>query len=78
MVFDRVETYIASGNVVFDSKASATGVKSPIERALAEHAGKQIGAAVRTAREMQHICDANPFANAQRLPPVRAAMLCCR
>ena len=32
--FARVETYIASGNVAFDSKAAAAKVKSELEKRL--------------------------------------------
>jgi uncharacterized protein (DUF1697 family) len=63
--FERVEAYIASGNVVFDSKASAKAVKSALERAINDFAGKPIGIAARTARELQDIVVANPFGKAK-------------
>jgi uncharacterized protein (DUF1697 family) len=59
--FERVETIIASGNVVFDSKASAAKVKSTIEKHLHELAGKPIGVIIRTAAEMRAVIKANPF-----------------
>jgi uncharacterized protein (DUF1697 family) len=62
--FTRVETYIASGNVVFESKASAARVKSDLERHLFDHAGKPVGVVVRTAPEMRAILKANPFPSA--------------
>jgi uncharacterized protein (DUF1697 family) len=66
--FTRVETYIASGNVVFASKASAARVKSDLEACLLDYAGKRIAVLVRTAAEMQAVLDANPF---PRTPPNR-------
>jgi uncharacterized protein (DUF1697 family) len=61
--FARVETYIASGNVVFDSEVSAAAVKSALEAKLRAYAGKPMGVALRTASEMQAVLAANPFAN---------------
>jgi uncharacterized protein (DUF1697 family) len=62
--FTRVQTYIASGNVVFDSKASKTAVKSALEKRLLAYAGKPIGVMLRTGAEMQAVLDANPFPKA--------------
>jgi uncharacterized protein (DUF1697 family) len=59
--FDHVETYIASGNVIFAAKASAAKVKSELEARLLAYAGKPVGVLVRTADEMKAILDGNPF-----------------
>jgi uncharacterized protein (DUF1697 family) len=59
--FARVETYIASGNVVFDSRAAAKRVKSDLESRLHAHAKKPVGVVVRTAAEMAGVLAANPF-----------------
>jgi uncharacterized protein (DUF1697 family) len=59
--FTRVETYIASGNVVFDSKAGAKRVKAEFESRLHTHAKKPVGVVVRTAAEMAAVLEANPF-----------------
>ena len=59
--FARVQTYIASGNVVFESKAARTAVKSAIEKRLLAHAGKPVGVVLRTDAEMQAVLEANPF-----------------
>jgi uncharacterized protein (DUF1697 family) len=63
--FTRVETYIASGNVVFDSKAAPSRVKAELEARLLAYAGKRIGVMVRTAAEMAAVLKANPFPNAE-------------
>jgi uncharacterized protein (DUF1697 family) len=63
--FDRVETYIASGNVVFASGAPAARVKAELESRLAVHAGKPVAVAIRTAAEMLAVRKANPFPRAE-------------
>ena len=63
--FARIETYIASGNVVFDSAASPSKVKAELERRLHEHAGKPVGVLVRSAAQMAAILQANPFAKSE-------------
>ncbi len=59
--FANVETYIASGNVVFDSKAAAARVKAELESRLRTHAKKPVGVIVRTAAEMAGAVEVNPF-----------------
>jgi uncharacterized protein (DUF1697 family) len=63
--FDQVETYIASGNVVFDSKAAPARVKAELEARLLAYAGKPVGIVVRTATEMAAVLKANPFPKAE-------------
>jgi uncharacterized protein (DUF1697 family) len=62
--FHSVRTYIASGNVLFESNLSERNVKREIEKKLAAHAGKPVQAMVRTAAEMAAIAAANPFPKA--------------
>ena len=61
--FARVETYIASGNVVFTSKDSAKKVQARLDADLAVYAGKPVGVLLRTAEEMAAVLAANPFPN---------------
>ena len=63
--FARVETYIASGNVIFESKAAPSRVKSELEAKLLAHCGKRVGVVVRTASEMLAVLKANPFPEAE-------------
>ena len=56
-----VQTYIASGNVVFESGKSEAVVKADLEKRLADYAGKAVGVVVRTGAEMAAVRDANPF-----------------
>jgi uncharacterized protein (DUF1697 family) len=59
--FSRVETYIASGNVVFESKGTPSKVKTELEDRLRACNGKPIGVVVRSVREMAAVLKANPF-----------------
>src|SRR5215510_10677861 len=59
--FADVETYIASGNVVFQAKMSAVEVKAALEARLRHHFGKSVGVLIRTADEMAAILETNPF-----------------
>lgn len=62
--FRRARTYIASGNVVFQSGATAPKVKAALEAQLERYAGKPVGVAVRTGAEMARVLAANPFPQA--------------
>ena len=50
--FSGVQTYIASGNVVFRAAHSEAHVKAALEKALAAYSGKPMGVLVHTAAEM--------------------------
>jgi len=62
--FAHAETYIASGNVVFQAKMSASEAKSALEERLRRHAGKPVSVAIRTVAELAAIVEANPFKTA--------------
>jgi uncharacterized protein (DUF1697 family) len=64
--FKTVKTYIASGNVVFQSEKTEAQVKKAIEDKLRAYAGKPVGALVRTAAEMADVLQRNPFPEAPR------------
>jgi uncharacterized protein (DUF1697 family) len=64
--FESVRTYIASGNVVFESARSEAQVKAALEQALQNYAGKPVGVCVRTAAEMAGVRDDDPFPEAPR------------
>ena len=66
--FKAVRTYIASGNVVFESALSENAIKQQLERRLLAYAGKPVGVMVRTAKEMAEVLARNPFPHA---PPNR-------
>jgi uncharacterized protein (DUF1697 family) len=62
--FTHVQTYIASGNVVFESKDPEAKVKAALEKRLHAYAGAPVGVVVRTAAEMAAVLKANPFPKA--------------
>ena len=62
--FTAVRTYIASGNVVFDSASAAATVKATLEKLLLEYAGKPVRVLVRTQAELAAVLANNPFPHA--------------
>lgn len=63
--FSSVQTYIASGNAVFESDAPAAKVKALLEACLRAYDHKLSGVMVRSASEMRAIVDANPYPEAE-------------
>lgn len=61
--FIRVETYIASGNVVFDCDMTPAKAQAELEKRLLAHAGKAVGVFARTAAEMRAVLKGNPFSD---------------
>jgi uncharacterized protein (DUF1697 family) len=62
--FVRVRTYIASGNVLFESDLSEAQVKTALEARLEAYAGKPVPVLVRTAKEIAAVRAADPFPDA--------------
>jgi uncharacterized protein (DUF1697 family) len=62
--FTQVQTYIASGNVVFQSTLSESKVQAALEAKLLAYAGKPVGVHIRTTAHMQAVRDGNPFPKA--------------
>lgn len=59
--FRNPRTYIASGNLLFESDASEAEVKAALEIRLEAYAGKRVGVLVRTAAEMAAVAADSPF-----------------
>jgi uncharacterized protein (DUF1697 family) len=59
--FKSVRTWIASGNVVLQSRKSESAVKATLESALSKRMGRPVGVLVRTAPEIAAVLAANPF-----------------
>jgi uncharacterized protein (DUF1697 family) len=59
--FESVRTYIASGNVVFETSDSAEKAKAILEKRLEDWAGSKVDVLVRSAREMLDLVKANPY-----------------
>ena len=62
--FTQVQTYIASGNVVFQSALSVAKVQAALEAKLHTYAGKPVGVHIRTTAQIQAVRDGNPFPKA--------------
>ncbi|HZB87970.1 MAG TPA: DUF1697 domain-containing protein [Terracidiphilus sp.] len=60
--YRNVETYIQSGNAVFDAKSTAASVAKALAAALEKHMGAPVGVMVRTHDDLSRIIAGNPFA----------------
>jgi uncharacterized protein (DUF1697 family) len=61
--YDKPRTFIASGNLLFESGKSEAALKGELKRALTRHMGKTVEVLTRTADEMTDVVAANPFAD---------------
>lgn len=59
--FKHVQTYIQSGNVIFESEDDPDSLETQIERVLENIAAYKIHVFVRTMREVQVIAQKSPF-----------------
>ena len=59
--FVDVQTYIASGNVVFATDLPTDQAKTALEARLEAYAGRPVPVFIRTGLELSRILDANPF-----------------
>ena len=57
----NVETFIASGNVIFDSTAAPKALEAKIEKALQAALGYAVETFLRTPEELARIVEAKPF-----------------
>lgn len=65
MGFSNVETFIASGNVIFDSPSRAPGVlERKIEAGLFEDLGYKVATFIRSTNELAQMNEYQPFAAA--------------
>jgi uncharacterized protein (DUF1697 family) len=62
--FANVETFIASGNVLFDSPSkSAPALEKKIEKHLADALGYEVATFIRTPAELKAVADFAPFSD---------------
>jgi uncharacterized protein (DUF1697 family) len=59
--FDKVRTFINSGNLLFASDLAEAEVKQRVEKRLADYFGRPVPAYVRSAAEMAEAAARNPF-----------------
>src|ERR1700687_579690 len=60
--FERVETYIQSGNAVVDAKGSAATVQKGVAAGLEKLTGAPVGVIVRTHEQIDLLIRENPYA----------------
>jgi len=60
--YERVETYIQSGNAVVEAKGSAAKVAKDVAMALERLMGAPVGVVVRTPAQLERLIGENPFA----------------
>lgn len=64
--FTNVETFIASGNVIFDSKSTNIGsLEKKIEKHLLKSLGYEVATFVRSVADVERIAGAKPFGAAE-------------
>jgi len=64
--FSNVQTFIASGNLVFETKATKTGhLEKKIEKRLHEVFGYEVATFIRAKSEVLEIAGTNPFAQSK-------------
>jgi uncharacterized protein (DUF1697 family) len=85
--FANIRTYIASGNLLFESALDESAIKAALEARLAEYAGKPVEVFVRTGAELAAVIVADPFPDAhgsrhlvyfQNDAPTGALIAACR
>ena len=70
--FGNVQTFIASGNVIFESKSTPTStLEKRIESAFKKELGYEVGTLVRTEKEVREIATFMPF----RAKDVQSALI---
>lgn len=60
--YRNVQTYIQSGNAVFDANGKAEKVAKDLAAALEKHTGAPVGVIVRTHEDLSRVIAENPFA----------------
>ena len=69
--WDKVETYIQSGNVVFEAAGKAESLEAALEKAVAKRFGFERPVIVRSAKEWADYAKGSPFPDAERDEPNR-------
>lgn len=62
--FEKVETYVQSGNIVFKAKEkNVSNVEKMIEKAIQDAYDFEVPTLVKTPAELKHVLENNPFLN---------------
>ncbi len=60
---DSVRTYIASGNLLFQSTGSEEELRLMLQERLLRHMGRDVRVMLRTAQELEAVVRSNPFSD---------------
>ena len=72
--FRKVKTYIASGNVIFETRSTdRKALTRKIEKMLTAEFGHEIAVALFTLAELQEMTSGNPF---EKIKPSKDVMMC--
>ncbi|WP_445731659.1 DUF1697 domain-containing protein [Mariniflexile sp.] len=64
--FQNVQTYIQSGNIVFQSSKKASELEIKIQNLISSHFGFEVSVIVKTNKELQTIFDGCPFSKEKK------------
>ena len=70
--FERIRTYIQSGNIILESPLAEAALTRRLETALEKKMGRRIPVAVRTIVELDEVLKKNPFQSAE---PARVGVM---
>jgi uncharacterized protein (DUF1697 family) len=76
--FQKAQTLLQSGNLVFDSKPSGGRLEGLLEATAKKRLGLETDFFVRTAKEWQALIAANPFPAEARSDPSHLVLLCLK
>ena len=64
--FRNVQTYIQSGNVIFQASDKIEGIEDKIQKSIHAHFGFEVSVIVKTHEELEAIFEACPFSNEKK------------
>lgn len=73
--WSNVETYIQSGNLLFDTNAASSAAEAALEKAIEDRFGHAVPVIVRSAAQWKKHLAANPFPEAAANEPGKLMML---
>ncbi|MFG6685708.1 DUF1697 domain-containing protein [Mariniflexile sp. HNIBRBA6329] len=65
--FQKVQTYIQSGNVIFQSTAEVSELEKTIQNLILNHFGFEVSVIVKTNQELQAILNNCPFSEERKM-----------
>ncbi|MBP0903532.1 DUF1697 domain-containing protein [Mariniflexile gromovii] len=65
--FQKVQTYIQSGNVIFQSTAEASELEKTIQNLILNHFGFEVSVILKTNKELQAILNNCPFSEEKKM-----------